>query len=137
MRRPAKITKSEILLLAATVLFAVLVTGIHLASLAGPDRGRYTVTARQSVPQQLPEDGLININTASAQALQRLPGIGETLAERIVAEREANGPYADIWDLTRVSGIGEKTVRAIAPYVTTGEEKTGEEMTAHEDPGGR
>lgn len=57
--------------------------------------------------------GLVNINTATAQELQTLRGIGEATAEKIIADREANGPFKSIDDLTRVSGIGEKKLAAI------------------------
>ncbi len=57
--------------------------------------------------------GLININTASASELTALSGIGEATAAKIVADREANGPFASVDDLTRVSGIGEKKLEAI------------------------
>ena len=52
----------------------------------------------------------ININTASAEQLEALPGIGSARAADIVADREANGDYTSAADLTRVSGIGEATV---------------------------
>ena len=51
--------------------------------------------------------GRINLNTASAAELERLPGIGPVLAQRIVAHREAQGPFASVEDIMRVSGIGE------------------------------
>lgn len=51
---------------------------------------------------------LVNINTASSEELQTLPGIGEATASAIIDERERNGPFASIEDLMRVSGIGEK-----------------------------
>lgn len=57
--------------------------------------------------------GLVNVNTASAAELTTLDGIGEATAEKIVADREANGPFASIDDLKRVSGIGEKKLAAI------------------------
>ena len=56
---------------------------------------------------------LININTASAAELELLPQIGPTLAARIVAERNANGPFASLEDIERVRGIGPRTVEKI------------------------
>ena len=134
MRKPVKIARSEVFLLAVTLLFAALATGIHMTALAGPAQGRYTVTARQVPERTVPEQTRIDLNTADAVTLQQLPGIGPTLAGRIVAEREANGPFADAMDLTRVDGIGEKTVRAVAPYIAVCGE--GEEMWSDENIGG-
>ncbi|MEA4954637.1 MAG: ComEA family DNA-binding protein [Pseudoflavonifractor sp.] len=65
---------------------------------------------------------LININTADAETLQRLPGIGEKRAADIVADREANGLYRYPEDITRVSGIGEETLAGLIDQITTGEE---------------
>lgn len=47
-----------------------------------------------------------------------LPGVGEVLAERIIAYREANGPFARPEDLLNVSGIGEKSYGKLADYIT-------------------
>ena len=52
--------------------------------------------------------GLVNINTAGLEALDSLPGVGPATAQAILDEREANGPFASIEDIQRVSGIGEK-----------------------------
>jgi competence protein ComEA len=49
-----------------------------------------------------------------------LPGIGETLADRIIAYREANGPFQTIEDLQNVVGIGEKKLDQIAGLVGVG-----------------
>ena len=132
MRKPAKITKSEIFLLAATAVFIALALVIHFTDRSGSDRGSYSVrTWRTEEPsgQLTPVD----INTADEETLQQLPGIGPALAERIVADRDANGPFATVEDLTRVSGIGEKTLEELRPYVTA--EIPGEEA-AHENTGG-
>lgn len=51
---------------------------------------------------------LININMATEAELVALPGVGEATAAAIVRDREANGPFASIEDIMRVSGIGEK-----------------------------
>lgn len=60
----------------------------------------------------------IDINTALAEELDTLPGIGPVLAGRIIEDRAARGPYATVSDLARVSGISAEMVEAISPLVT-------------------
>ena len=60
----------------------------------------------------------VNINTASKKELDALPGIGETLAQRIIDYRSANGPFSTVDDLTKVKGIGAKTLEKLKPYAT-------------------
>lgn len=64
------------------------------------------------------QPGLVNINTASAAELETLPGVGPATAEKIVASREAEGPFASVEDIKRVSGIGDKKYEALADLVT-------------------
>lgn len=52
--------------------------------------------------------GLVNINTASLEELDALPGVGPSTAQAIIDDRTQNGAFASIEDLLRVSGIGEK-----------------------------
>lgn len=63
-------------------------------------------------------DGKINLNTADAEALQTLPGIGEKRAQAILDDREANGPFRIPEDITRVEGIGEGILENIMDYIT-------------------
>ncbi len=63
---------------------------------------------------------LVNINTASANALETLPGIGEVTAQNIIDHREANGPFETIEDIQDVSGIGPATFDQIKDLITTG-----------------
>ena len=60
----------------------------------------------------------INVNTAGAELLAELPGIGPSKAAAIIEDREANGPYESAEDLTRVSGIGDGTVANLEDQVT-------------------
>ncbi len=62
--------------------------------------------------------GLININTATQAELETLPGIGPALAARIIAYREANGPFPNIEAIQNVSGIGPSTFEEIRDLIT-------------------
>ena len=62
--------------------------------------------------------GRVDLNAASAEELEGLPGIGPSLAGAIVAYREANGPFDGVDDLDAVPGIGPKTLENIRALVT-------------------
>ena len=64
------------------------------------------------------ESGPLDVNRASADALEALPRIGPSLARRIVEDRDARGPFRDVDDLDRVRGVGPATVEAIRALVT-------------------
>lgn len=63
--------------------------------------------------------GLVNINTATKAELESLPGIGPSLAERIIEYREKNGPFLTPEDIKNVSGIGEKRFEQLKDKITT------------------
>ena len=62
----------------------------------------------------------VNINTAGAEELATLPGVGTVKAEAIITYRKANGKFKNINDLKEVKGIGDKMVEKIKPEATTG-----------------
>ena len=64
--------------------------------------------------------GRININTASANELTNIPGIGEVTAQRIVDYRKTIGKFNSVNDLLNVKGIGENLLEKIRPYITVG-----------------
>lgn len=112
--------KTILALTAAVLLFTV----GYFAGGRGSDEP-YTVEA-QTIRSEAVGEGVlvsarpdsVNINTATAEQLQALPGIGATRAQDIVADRQANGPFRIPEDLMRVSGIGEGTLSEILEYIT-------------------
>ena len=62
----------------------------------------------------------INVNRANEGDLQSIPGVGPSLAAKIIKDRESNGPFASVDDLTRVSGIGEKKLESMREFITIG-----------------
>jgi competence protein ComEA len=84
-------------------------------------RGRRRADAGDAAagPSEEPRQ-LVNLNTADATTLATIPGIGPTLAERIVEFREVNGPYPTVDALADVSGITAAHFDAIAAYLTVG-----------------
>nr|WP_163503024.1 ComEA family DNA-binding protein [Halomonas socia] len=71
-----------------------------------------------ALPALAQEMAPIDVNTADAELLAELPGVGETRAQAIIDEREANGPFESADDMTRVSGIGAATVDGFRDQVS-------------------
>ena len=110
----------------------IAITGAFLCLLLGVFLGRnsnktylqiqdidsvHTRPATSRPPESI---GKININTATLEQLQLLPGIGESLAQRIPDYRAAHGDFKSTDELMNVSGIGEKKFDSIKEYVIIG-----------------
>ncbi|TVQ61119.1 MAG: ComEA family DNA-binding protein [Phycisphaerales bacterium] len=80
---------------------------VRIAREPTPDRGDASSIARQ-----------IDLNAAPPEELELLPGIGPTLAARIVEERDAEGLFRSVDDLQRVRGIGPRTVERLRAHAT-------------------
>ena len=62
-----------------------------------------------------------DLNTATAEELERLPEVGPSLAQRIVEYRHTHGPFRRAQDIMQVPGIGPKTYEALQEYITVRE----------------
>ncbi|RRR60410.1 ComEA family DNA-binding protein [Streptococcus suis] len=88
---------------------------------ASKDENISVVTSTTASSAMSPEEkstSLVNLNTATEADLQTISGIGAKRATDIIAYREANGGFKSVDDLNNVSGIGDKTMESIRPYVT-------------------
>ena len=106
-------TISEKVLLSLTV--PALIAALLLPSGGEALREEPGTALRESAPVCA---GEIDLNTAEAEELCALPGVGETIAERIILWREENGGFRCLEDLRYVEGIGEKTMERIYEYIT-------------------
>ena len=115
------------LLLLSTALFACLLIGVFIGrSTAGSQINlsqyeKLSATGSTDAVSDISESaGKINLNTATIDDLTLLPGIGEVLAQRIIAYRDEIGGYKNIDELINVQGIGNATLNKISDYITVG-----------------
>ena len=101
-----------------TVLFLCLMVGIFIRRNL-TNKGDFTIPTASAPASSA--DGCININTATADQLKLLPGIGPALAEQIIAYRTDNGPFKEISEIMNVSGIAQKKFDEIAKYIRVGD----------------
>lgn len=115
-----KVTKTEILILALAAAFLAALVLMYPREADGD----YTVTTQRRAPQAVTpaprERAPVDINTAGADELETLSGIGPALAGRIVDYREEHGPFQSVEELLEVSGIGETTLEKLRGEVTVG-----------------
>jgi competence protein ComEA len=95
---------------AAIILAALLAAPVALADQA-------------QAPAKSAPGALVNINTAPADQLEGLPGVGPKMAARIVEYRQKNGGFKKPEDLMNIPGIGEKNFLKLKPLVTVGQPK--------------
>ncbi len=90
--------------------------------LPGGDLVRQAAQSRrvEALARPLGAGERVDVDRAPADELQRLPRIGPALARRIVAEREAHGPYRTLEAMRRVTGVGPRLLRDLEPHVTFG-----------------
>ena len=121
------VTKTEWLPLGLTAVFLCGLLALSWQDWTDGPGVTVKTAVMASQDEVVPERPLVDLNTAPAEELAELPGIGEALAARIVAYRAENGPFETPEDLMKVSGIGEKKLEDIRDRVTvsggTGDEE--------------
>ena len=107
------LTKHDQTFVAVFVAGFVMLTGYHWVTLGG--WGMRPIEIERQPARQY--DFRIDINSASWVEWTQIEGIGETTAQKIIADREANGQFRSINDLRRVKGIGPKTLEKMRPFL--------------------
>ena len=124
--------KSEVILLGMTALFLCGLFMLSAQDRQERDTGVVIETEVQVPPEEIaPDFPPVNINTAGLEELDTLPGIGESLARRIMEYREANGPFENVEEIMEVSGIGEAKFAEMKDRITVDEGEV-----TNEDSGG-
>lgn len=82
------------------------------------EKAKFLEISAQILPVRFSEPGPLDLNRASAAELEKLPGIGPVLAQRIVEWRETHGPFKSVEDLLAIPGIGAKTLEKLRDLVT-------------------
>jgi competence protein ComEA len=98
------------------MLLLVGVLALSLTYLFKPRPQPVPPAPAQPQPEQSAKECL-NINSATIEELERLPGIGQVIAARIVEHRQKHGPFARAEDILIIDGISDKKYRAIAPLI--------------------
>ncbi len=99
--------------MAAVLLVAVCVTAVSDRSALTP----LTVEMLATTSAE-PAAFTVDLNTATAEELEQLEGVGEVLSGRIIAYREAHGGFRSVEDLLDVEGVGETRLEKWRPYLT-------------------
>lgn len=114
-----QVTRNEAVLLAA-VCVAILV-GLGVSCTTPRPSPVVVHGSSQPLPSLAPSPPAgpvaVSVNLATAEELERLPGIGPVLAGRIVEDRSRNGQYVRLEDLLRVKGIGPRKLEKLRPYL--------------------
>lgn len=112
------------ILIGITVAFLCLLLGVFLGRSSNKSyiqiQDNQRVQTQPTASEQPAAPAQIDINTATAEQFDLLPGIGEELAQRIVDYRETHGNFKSIDELMNVSGIGEKKFANIKDFITAG-----------------
>jgi competence ComEA-like helix-hairpin-helix protein len=124
--KPVKrITKLAIILIVCYLVYRVLQdilnpSSLRLEQVPPPPRPRPPQSPPPAAEATEAEPRAVDLNAADREELLSLPGVGPTLAERILTQRQARGGFHHVDELLEVSGIGERLLGSLKPLVTIG-----------------
>jgi competence protein ComEA len=120
--------KQQLTLAALAALTAITLGAAvaHARQMGGTTQRTPPAVPTTPAPASAPTTPPLNLNTATAAELEKLPGVGPAVAARILEYRQKNGGFKKIEDLMNVRGIGEKSFLRLKPLITVAPPKTTE-----------
>ena len=124
MRKSIPLSKGETWIAVLTLVFILGMAGVYARAIC-MDEGDYIIRTGKLAQETVAIEAVrwqVNINTATAEELTALPGVGEALAERIIAYREEHGAFRAAEELMEVDGIGEGKFADMKEWIILEEE---------------
>jgi competence protein ComEA len=107
------------------ILIAVIL-GIAVSAPAASAQSKATTPKGATAATTATAAAPVNLNTATAEQLATIPGVGPKMAERIIDYRQKNGGFKKVEDLMNVSGVGEKSFLKMKPLIVVTAPKSGQ-----------
>ena len=112
--------KAALVMLSVTAAFIFLIAGALIGRSSGDNILYIHPEATAPAVDIMDDTRKMDLNALGLEQLMELPGIGQTLAQRILDYKEENGPFASVDELLNVKGIGESRLEQLREYLTVG-----------------
>ena len=109
-----------------TRILMAAILGIAVSAPAASAQSKATTPKTAAAATAATAAAPVNLNTATAEQLATIPGVGPKMAERIIDYRQKNGGFKKVEDLMNVSGVGEKSFLKMKPLIAVTAPKSGQ-----------